>query len=172
MQNDKVFDFGPSLLDEMDFMFRSMTTSGDSSSLNPPLTPNFDNVNKRNELTEINAKLNRKAPGGNASGMTAGEFSVEILTGILNNFDEIKNSFVTSFRLTNRLMRKFKIFKQTSTLLQDILRSRIAWQISTFHSFFLQANFYLISSYHKVDNRLTNFQHVSTLVSKLKLGQK
>lgn len=70
MQNDKVFDFGPSLLDEMDLMFKSMTTSGDSSSLNPPLTPNFDNVNKRNELTEINSKMNRK---GNASGMTAGK---------------------------------------------------------------------------------------------------
>lgn len=77
MPNDKVFDFGPSLLDEMDFMFRSMTTSGDSSSLNPPLTPNFDNVNKRNEMTEINSKLNRKGSGTNgnglASGMSAGE---------------------------------------------------------------------------------------------------
>jgi activated CDC42 kinase 1 len=75
LPNDKVFDFGPSLLDEMDFMFRSMTTSADSSSLNPPLTPNFDNVNKRNELTEINSKLSRKSSGGNASGMTvsAGE---------------------------------------------------------------------------------------------------
>lgn len=73
LQNDKVFDFGPSLLDEMDFMFRSMTTSADSASLNPPLTPNFDNVNKRNELTEINSKLSRKTTGGNPSGMTAGE---------------------------------------------------------------------------------------------------
>ncbi|CRK95966.1 CLUMA_CG009407, isoform B [Clunio marinus] len=81
MQNDKVFDFGPSLLDEMDFMFRSMTTGtssggggGESASLNnPPLTPNFENVNKRNELTEINSKLSRKSSGGNAiaSGMTA-----------------------------------------------------------------------------------------------------
>ena len=71
LQNDKVFDFGPSLLDEMDFMFRSMTTSGEAS-LNPPLTPNFDNVNKRNELTEINSKLSRKSSGGNSSGMTAG----------------------------------------------------------------------------------------------------
>jgi activated CDC42 kinase 1 len=74
LQNDKVFDFGPSLLDEMDFMFRSMTSSGDASSINPPLTPNFDNVNKRNELTEINSKLSRNGSGGNASGTTgAGE---------------------------------------------------------------------------------------------------
>jgi activated CDC42 kinase 1 len=72
MQNDKVFDFGPSLMDEMDLMFRSMTTSGggDSSSGQPPLTPNFDNINKRNELTELNSKLNRKNSG---NGMTAGE---------------------------------------------------------------------------------------------------
>lgn len=74
MQSDKVFDFGPSLLDEMDIMFRSMTTAGDASTLNPPLTPNFDNVNKRNELTEINSKLNRKSSAGNPSGMTAGKF--------------------------------------------------------------------------------------------------
>lgn len=74
MQNDKVFDFGPSLLDEMDFMFRSMTASSDSASLNPPLTPNFDNVNKRNELTEINSKLSRKGSGATASGMSGGKF--------------------------------------------------------------------------------------------------
>jgi activated CDC42 kinase 1 len=71
MTNDKVFDFGPSLLDEMDFMFRSMSTSGGDSSV-PPLTPNFDNVNKRNELTELNSKLSRKNSGP-SSGITAGE---------------------------------------------------------------------------------------------------
>lgn len=70
-----MFDFGPSLLDEMDLMFRSMTASGDTASLNPPLTPNFDNVNKRNELTE---KLSRKSQGvngmiGGGSGMSGGE---------------------------------------------------------------------------------------------------
>lgn len=67
MQN-KVFDFGPSLLDEMDLMFRSMSTSGGDSSHGPPLTPNFDNVNKRNEMTEMNSKLSRKNSG---SGVTA-----------------------------------------------------------------------------------------------------
>ena len=72
MQNDKVFDFGPSLMDEMDLMFRSMSASGggnDQNGQQPPLTPNFfDNVNKRNELTELNSKLSRKNSG---NGMTA-----------------------------------------------------------------------------------------------------
>jgi hypothetical protein len=74
-QNDtKVFDFGPSLLDEMDFMFRSMSTSGgDSSVCGPPLTPNFDNVNKKNEMTELNSKLIRKnSSGASNRGITAG----------------------------------------------------------------------------------------------------
>lgn len=71
MQNGKVFDFGPSLLDEMDMMFRSMSSGADSSAGGPPLTPNFDNVNKRNELTELNSKLIRKN-SGNGSGFTAG----------------------------------------------------------------------------------------------------
>lgn len=69
MQNDKVFDFGPSLMDEMDLMFRSMSASGGGSDQQAPLTPNFfDNVNKRNELTELNSKLSRKNSG---NGMTA-----------------------------------------------------------------------------------------------------
>lgn len=74
MQNDKVvFDFGPSLMDEMDLMFRSMSASGggDSNLQQAPLTPNFfDNVNKRNEMTELNSKLSRKNSG---NGMTACE---------------------------------------------------------------------------------------------------
>lgn len=72
-QNDKVFDFGPSLLDEMDLMFRSMTTSGDSSTLNPPPTPNFDNVNKKNEMTEMNSKLCLKGPTNNSSASSGGK---------------------------------------------------------------------------------------------------
>lgn len=95
LQNDKVFDFGPSLLDEMDFMFRSMTTSGDAATLNPPLTPNFDKVNKRNELTEINSKLSRKTSGGNPSGMTAGEFKFDLeVTASLTS----RVSLVTSYK--------------------------------------------------------------------------
>lgn len=52
------FDLGPSLLDEMDYMFRSMTASGHEGQ--PPLSPDFENVNKRNELTEMNSKLSKK----------------------------------------------------------------------------------------------------------------
>jgi hypothetical protein len=79
MQNEKVFDFGPSLLDEMDMMFRSMSASGGDSSIGaPPLTPNFDNVNKRNELTELNSKLIRKN-SGNGSGITAGKHRVSVV---------------------------------------------------------------------------------------------
>lgn len=72
MQNDQVFDFGPSLLDEMDLMFRSMTTSGDSTTMNPPPTPNFDNINKKNEMTELNSKLCRKGSGNNFNGTGIG----------------------------------------------------------------------------------------------------
>jgi hypothetical protein len=52
----------------MDLMFRSMTTSGDSSTLNPPPTPNFDNVNKKNEMTEMSSKMCLKGSGNNSSG--------------------------------------------------------------------------------------------------------
>lgn len=70
MQSDKMFDFGPSLLDEMSSMLRSMTTSGESS-LGPPLTPNFDNVNKRNEMTELSSKLNRESSGAGGLSFTS-----------------------------------------------------------------------------------------------------
>ena len=64
---DKVFDFGPSLLDEMDFMFRSMTAGSEPHA---PLSPDFENVNKRNEITELHSKLSRKnsAPNNTHSG--------------------------------------------------------------------------------------------------------
>lgn len=57
---DKVFDFGPSLLDEMDFMFRSMTAESKSGQTHAPLSPDFENVNKRNEIAELHSKLSRK----------------------------------------------------------------------------------------------------------------
>ncbi|RZF32206.1 hypothetical protein LSTR_LSTR004069 [Laodelphax striatellus] len=52
---EKTFDFGPSLLDEMDAMFKSL----DSPS-RPPPSPLDDTVNKRNELREIAAAKSRK----------------------------------------------------------------------------------------------------------------
>jgi hypothetical protein len=119
MQNDKVFDFGPSLLDEMDFMFRSMTTTGDAASLNPPLTPNFDNVNKRNELTEINSKLSRKSSGGNASGgMTGGKLI------ILTFIDELTrlNTFTVS---TYKSKKKASTVKPISVKDEKILNQAI-----------------------------------------------
>lgn len=72
MTTDKVFDLGPSLLDEMDFMFRSMSTGtsgggcGTVGSLDStisggePKSPDFENTNKKNEITELAAKLHRK----------------------------------------------------------------------------------------------------------------
>ncbi|XP_037040571.1 activated Cdc42 kinase-like isoform X1 [Bradysia coprophila] len=63
MAPDK-FDLGPSLLDEMDFMFRSMSAGTDV-----PRSPDFENTNKKNEITELTAKLHRKitAPGLSAT---------------------------------------------------------------------------------------------------------
>uniref|UniRef100_W4VRT2 non-specific protein-tyrosine kinase n=1 Tax=Corethrella appendiculata TaxID=1370023 RepID=W4VRT2_9DIPT len=60
--NEKVFDLGPSLLDEMDYMFKSMTTISEQV---PPLSPDIENTNKRNELTELTSKLNRKNSSNN-----------------------------------------------------------------------------------------------------------
>lgn len=59
MAPDK-FDLGPSLLDEMDFMFRSMSAGTDV-----PKSPDFENTNKKNEITELTSKLHRKitSPG-------------------------------------------------------------------------------------------------------------
>ncbi len=54
MAPDK-FDLGPSLLDEMDFMFRSMSAGTDV-----PKSPDFENTNKKNEITELTSKLHRK----------------------------------------------------------------------------------------------------------------
>ncbi|XP_055631755.1 activated Cdc42 kinase-like isoform X2 [Toxorhynchites rutilus septentrionalis] len=54
---EKVFDHGTSLLDEMEYMFKSMTTASEQQ---PPLSPDVENTNKRNELTELSSKLNRK----------------------------------------------------------------------------------------------------------------
>lgn len=60
---EKVFDQGTSLLDEMEYMFKSMTTATEQQQHHqqqPPLSPDVENTNKRNELAELSSKLNRK----------------------------------------------------------------------------------------------------------------
>lgn len=57
MPGDK-FDLGPSLLDEMDFMFRSMNANTDE-----PKSPDFENTNKKNEIAEFASKFHRKNSG-------------------------------------------------------------------------------------------------------------
>lgn len=54
-------DLGPSLLDEMDFMFRSMSANSEHGDLK---VPDFENTNKKNELTEFALKFHRKNSGG------------------------------------------------------------------------------------------------------------
>lgn len=55
------FDLGPSLLDEMDFMFRSMSANSEHGELK---SPDFENNNKKNEIAELAAKFQRKNSGG------------------------------------------------------------------------------------------------------------
>lgn len=69
MPGDK-FDLGPSLLDEMDFMFRSMNASSEH---NESKSPNFDSTNKKNEMTEFASKYQRKNSGGVLSGTMTGK---------------------------------------------------------------------------------------------------
>ncbi|EAT36899.1 AAEL011046-PA, partial [Aedes aegypti] len=61
---EKVFDHGTSLLDEMEYMFKSMSTATEQhqhhQQSQPPLSPDVENINKRNELAELSSKLNRK----------------------------------------------------------------------------------------------------------------
>ncbi|XP_063223749.1 activated Cdc42 kinase-like isoform X2 [Bacillus rossius redtenbacheri] len=58
-RSEKSFDFGPSLMDEMDAMFRSLGSSPPSSPALPPspASPLDEAVNVRNELREIAAKV-------------------------------------------------------------------------------------------------------------------
>lgn len=62
------FDLGPSLLDEMDFMFRSMSASSENGDLK---ASDFENNNKKNELTEFASKFQRK----NSTGLLPGTMS-------------------------------------------------------------------------------------------------
>lgn len=69
LQNCNTFDLGPSLLDEMDLMFRSMSSSGgETIQFNHNSTLNFDSVNKHNDLAEMNSKVGRKPSGTLGSG--------------------------------------------------------------------------------------------------------
>lgn len=52
------FDLGPSLLDEMDLMFRSMNLSNRYQHENS--SQDIDGANKKNELTEFTSKLHGK----------------------------------------------------------------------------------------------------------------
>jgi hypothetical protein len=68
---EKEFDLGPSLMDEMDSMFRSMTANSDIASL----SQDFDRANKKNENTENASKLNRKNSSNQSeSSNSTGEF--------------------------------------------------------------------------------------------------
>lgn len=58
MAAEKVFDLGPSLLDEMDFMFRSMNTA--AAAEHEPKSPDFENTNKKNEITELTSKMHSR----------------------------------------------------------------------------------------------------------------
>lgn len=62
------FDLGPSLLDEMDFMFRSMSANSEHGELK---SSDFENNNKKNEMTEFTSKFHRK----NSCGLLPGSIS-------------------------------------------------------------------------------------------------
>lgn len=59
------FDLGPSLLDEMDLMFRSMNAAVEHEAQ----SPDFDTTNKKNEISEFASKFHRKNSGGLLAGM-------------------------------------------------------------------------------------------------------
>uniref|UniRef100_A0A182PA13 non-specific protein-tyrosine kinase n=1 Tax=Anopheles epiroticus TaxID=199890 RepID=A0A182PA13_9DIPT len=65
MTTDKVFDQGPSLMDEMEHVFKSMSTISEQG---VPLSPDADNTNMRNELAELSSKMSRKNSSSASSG--------------------------------------------------------------------------------------------------------
>uniref|UniRef100_A0A182QNF6 non-specific protein-tyrosine kinase n=1 Tax=Anopheles farauti TaxID=69004 RepID=A0A182QNF6_9DIPT len=64
MVAEKVFDQGPSLMDEMEHVFKSMSTISEQT---VPLSPDAENVNMRNELAELTSKMSRKNSASNSS---------------------------------------------------------------------------------------------------------
>lgn len=125
MPGDKAFDLGPSLLDEMDYMFRSMTAASIDQ---PPLSPDFDHTNKRNEMAELNSILQRKNSSGNTSGSsgkskkkvtTVKMISVKdekILNQALEFANEISTRYVFSDVLLGRFLNIFLIFRSMTDL--------------------------------------------------------
>uniref|UniRef100_A0A182IUJ2 non-specific protein-tyrosine kinase n=1 Tax=Anopheles atroparvus TaxID=41427 RepID=A0A182IUJ2_ANOAO len=65
MVTEKVFDQGPSLMDEMEHVFKSMSTISEQA---VPVSPDAENTNMRNELTELTTKLSRKNSSSTSSG--------------------------------------------------------------------------------------------------------
>ncbi|XP_049289612.1 activated Cdc42 kinase-like isoform X1 [Anopheles funestus] len=65
MVTEKVFDQGPSLMDEMEHVFKSMSTISEQG---VPLSPDAENTNMRNELAELSSKMSRKNSSSASSG--------------------------------------------------------------------------------------------------------
>uniref|UniRef100_A0A182JST2 non-specific protein-tyrosine kinase n=1 Tax=Anopheles christyi TaxID=43041 RepID=A0A182JST2_9DIPT len=65
MATEKVFDQGPSLMDEMEHVFKSMSTTSEQGA---PLSPDAENTNMRNELAELSSKMSRKNSSSTSSG--------------------------------------------------------------------------------------------------------
>ncbi|XP_055839977.1 activated Cdc42 kinase-like isoform X3 [Episyrphus balteatus] len=95
---DKVFDMGPSLLDEINSMFGTITAAaatGTTDSLTMSKSPDFDHSHK---LAELSSKLNRKNSGdsnGNKSKKKSGTGTMKPISvkdeKILNHAIEIAN---------------------------------------------------------------------------------
>uniref|UniRef100_A0A499FWY6 non-specific protein-tyrosine kinase n=1 Tax=Anopheles gambiae TaxID=7165 RepID=A0A499FWY6_ANOGA len=62
---EKVFDQGPSLMDEMEHVFKSMSTISEQG---VPLSPDAENTNMRNELAELSSKMSRKTSSSTSAG--------------------------------------------------------------------------------------------------------
>ncbi|XP_059614763.1 activated Cdc42 kinase-like isoform X3 [Phlebotomus argentipes] len=65
------FDLGPSLLDEMDLMFRSMTATTGNNAQAFGQGPDFEHTNKKNEIAELTSKLARKNSSGAGSSVSS-----------------------------------------------------------------------------------------------------
>lgn len=117
MPGDK-FDLGPSLLDEMDLMFRSMNASleHESKSLD------FENTNKKNEIAEFTSKFQRKNSGGVLSGEQC-----ENLTGNISTFKPFVHKFPGSMSGKSRKKASPAMVKQISVKDEKTLNHAIDW---------------------------------------------